>query len=144
MILWTAMQSCLKPSPLAMRTAGDDFWNDTTYILPTLFVRVGLGDKRHVKRVLKASAVTQKQQCSSWHVKGTAWDDSLCFLSHCSGRRPVLGLPEELSAPFPRQRLELSVLAPEMTTKKKGKDLFAISLLCKTSVSTWHKHLWRG
>lgn len=103
-----------------MRTAGDDFRNGTTYLLPTLSVRVALVDKRHMKRALKAPAVTQKQQCSSWHVKGTTWDDPLFFWSHCSGRRPVLGLAEELSAPFPRQRLEPSVLAPQMITKKEG------------------------
>ena len=43
-----------------MRTAEDDFWNDTTYILPTLSLRVGLVGKRHVKRVLRAPVVTQK------------------------------------------------------------------------------------
>lgn len=78
---WTATQSCLKSSPLALRTAGDDFWNDTTYILPTLPLRVGLVYKRHVQRVLKAPAVTQKRQCSSWHARGTARDNSsfLCL-----------------------------------------------------------------
>lgn len=57
----------------------------------------------------------------------------------------MLGLAEEQCTPFPRQRLEPSVLTPEMITRKKsatgrGKS----SLLHKTSVSTRHKHLRRG
>lgn len=66
-------QCCLAVSlsPPALRTAGNDSRNGNAYILPTVSVRVGLVHKRHMKRVLKAPAVTQKQQFFIWHARGS-------------------------------------------------------------------------
>lgn len=73
-----------------MRTAGDDFWNDTTYILSTLSVRAGLEDKRDVKRTLKALALAVGDSETTAFQLACKRDCLGCFfsLSLCSGRSP--------------------------------------------------------
>lgn len=71
-----------------MRTAGDDFWNDTTYILSTLSVRDGLEDKRDVKRALKALAVGDSETTAFQLACKRDLGYLFSSLSHCSGKRP--------------------------------------------------------
>lgn len=103
-----------------MRTAGDDCWNDNTYILPTLSVGVRLVQETHEESTRSPSSDSEttlfQLACKRERLRRF-------FFFFFSGRRPALGLGEEQSIPFPRQRSEPSVIALEMLTKKKRSQL---------------------